>query len=158
MEYTGIVNIVTSLTCFLYSLSLLWRCIMKRMSLSINVDVLYDELSNKLTIDRINGIATLPNQSTIRTMQRKLQVTEKRYGILLLGSKSEIGQVIPRDDSIKVLYNGSTYSGHSHKSTTGRIDALSDLITNNFHVNDVLDLEYDTNSKELTIKNVTHEN
>jgi hypothetical protein len=39
-------------------------------------------------------------------MTRKIQVAEKRFGILTLGSKLPIGQVLSFDTDITVIFNG----------------------------------------------------
>lgn len=89
------------------------------------------------------------NQEIIRT-QHQINVSEKRYGILTFGKKDQLGQAIPLDSEIKLIFLDKEYFGHSHKDTQGRIDRLR-FICENFHVNEWLEAEYHTSEKILYI-------
>lgn len=126
---------------------------MKKISLVIDVDVLYDELNNEVTVDSINSIAKTPTQSNILSIQRKLQISEIKYGILMIGN-NEMGKSIPMNQDINVIYNGVSYKGHSHRGIAGRIDRLGNLVSKSFKVNEVVELRYDVDNKELYIIDV----
>lgn len=126
---------------------------MKKISLVIDVDVLYDELNNEVTVDCINSIAKTPTQSNILSIQRKLQISEIKYGILMIGN-NEMGKSIPMNQDINVIYNGVSYKGHSHRGIAGRIDRLGNLVSKSFKVNEVVELRYDVDNKELYIIDV----
>lgn len=124
---------------------------LKNFIVSIKLDIVYDTEANTFTIK--NNIARIDshNQPTVITMDRILQVSEIRYGILTLGSKSPIGRNLESDQDLVVVYNGLRYQAHTHKKALGRIDRLSAVIKN-FQVGDLLKLEYNTERRELSIE------
>lgn len=84
------------------------------------------------------------------SLRRTLQISEIKYGILTLGSKTTIGRLLPMEQDIVLTYNGKQYSGRTHRATQGRIDRLSALIKN-FNVGDVVNIEYDHSQKSIQI-------
>ena len=121
---------------------------MNKLSVTVDLEILFDNVSNTFQITKTN--AKINNLPSVIKMTRTLQVAEKRYGILTLGSKSAIGKVLPFDEDITVVFDGKIYPAHSHKAAPGRIDRLSSIMKQ-FHVNTSLQLEYNTTSKELHI-------
>lgn len=85
-------------------------------------------------------------------MEHILGVAEQRYGIFTLGSKSVIGRILPRETDINVIFERKIYPAHTHKTSGGRIDRLSSLLSlKHLHVNTLLLYEYDVEKKELLI-------
>jgi len=125
------------------------------LKITVNLEVEFNEVTKIFNIkDQNTQIQTLSKLPL--KMKRKLGVAEIRYGIFTLGSKSIIGQTLPQDTDICVIYNGNSYPAHTHKTSIGRIDRLSSL-TRNFHVGTCLTFEYDASKNELTVDKTDEE-
>lgn len=124
---------------------------MLQLSVNINLEVLFDEDTHTCSIKNQAVQVQTPYDLPLK-MEHILGVAEKRYGIFTLGSKSVIGQVLPRDTDITVIFEGNSYPAHTHKTTTGRIDRLSSLLNlQHLHVNTRLAYEYNVDKKELLV-------
>ncbi|MCR4431080.1 MAG: hypothetical protein NUV45_08700 [Tepidanaerobacteraceae bacterium] len=126
---------------------------LKNFSVSIELDIVYNTITNTFTIKNNAARIDSPNESKVITMHRVLQDSEIRYGILTLGSKSPIGRRLESDQDLIVVYNGLKYQAHTHKKALGRIDRLSAIIKN-FQVGDEVKLEYNTEDKTLIIEKI----
>lgn len=125
--------------------------IMIKLNVNVNLEVLFDEETNSCNITNQVVQVQIPSNIPLK-MEHILGVAEKRYGIFTLGSKSIIGKMLPRDTDIKVIFEGKTYSAHTHKTSGGRIDRLSALLNLEYiHVNTRLMYEYDAEKKELYV-------
>ncbi|WP_147564941.1 hypothetical protein [Clostridium tyrobutyricum] len=124
---------------------------LKKISVSVELDITFDTETNTFAIEKNTARINDSNQPTVITMQRVLQVAEIRYGILTLGSKSPIGRILEQDEDIVVIFNGMRYQCHTHKISQGRIDRIT-AIMKNFNVGSLLELSYNTENKELSIK------
>lgn len=94
---------------------------------------------------------------TSASEKHKLNVSEKRYGILTFSRKGKIAEILPLNTDITVIFDGVSYAGHSHSQSRGRIDRLSGLIRNNFNVGTEITAIYDDLNKTLIISKLNEE-
>lgn len=125
---------------------------MIQLTVNINFNLSVDEKTNSYVIQNQTIQIQTPDELPLE-MERKLNVAEIRYGIFTLGSKSVIGQILPQDTDITVIYDQEAYPAHTHKTNPGRIDRLSALVKH-FHVNTELALKYNTAKKELYVTKI----
>ncbi|MEG1416372.1 MAG: hypothetical protein RSC49_07180 [Clostridium sp.] len=125
----------------------------EKLSLSVDLDLLYDTETRSFTISRCDPVVKVkdePKEEGIVKMVRTLKASEVNYGIITLGSKSPIAEVMPLNKDIKVVYKGEEFEGHSHKTSAGRIDRLSPLVKK-FKVGKTIELEYNVKENTLNI-------
>ncbi|MEF9951075.1 MAG: hypothetical protein RR840_03200 [Clostridium sp.] len=126
----------------------------EKVSLSIDLDLLYDTESKSFIISRCDPQVKLEEEAPVEEgvvkMVRTLKASEVNYGIITLGSKSPIAEVMPLNKDIKVVYQGEEFEGHSHKTSAGRIDRLS-LLVKKFKIGKTLEVEYNVKEGKLTI-------
>ena len=84
----------------------------------------------------------------------RINVSEKRYGILTFGKKEELGRAIPMNCDITVRYKGNEYEAKSHATTQGRIDRLTGLICENFNVGEKIKATYEKEQQILFIEKI----
>lgn len=121
-----------------------------QLHIQVTLDVTYHEENHTCEIQN-QCVQILTPQALPLQMQRKLGVAEIRYGIFTLGSKSVIGQVLPRDTDVTVFFDGVSYSAHTHKTSGGRVDRLSALLRQ-FHVGSELSFEYNPSLHTLYVE------
>lgn len=123
----------------------------KKSIISLTLEISYDTATGAFTIDKNTATITSPTQPNIVKMTRKLCASEIKYGILILGSKSHIGRILPLNQDITIIYNGSRYQAHTHATQNGRCDRISSFVKQ-FKIGSSLQLEYHISTKELYIK------
>lgn len=123
----------------------------KKCIISLNLEISYDTATGAFTIDKNTATITSPTQANIVKMNRTLCPAEIKYGILTLGAKSTIGKILPINQDITIIFNGSRYQAHTHSCQNGRCDRISSIVKQ-FQVGSSLELEYHISTKELYIK------
>lgn len=124
---------------------------MKRYSLTQITHFQVQDDGTMLVTNKSETLEEINDDVQTFKCKHQLNVSEKRYGILTLGSKDKLGFSIPADTDINVVYDGNSYIAHSHKSVHGRLDRLSKLICNHFNVNEWVTIEYDSRQLQLSI-------
>jgi hypothetical protein len=87
-------------------------------------------------------------------MEHKLGVSEIRYGLLTLGSKSPLQPILPAGSRISVEYDGRSFSATTHATIKGRIDGLTGLVQSDrkkFRVGGKITVRYDPQNFCLVI-------
>lgn len=80
--------------------------------------------------------------------EKTLTETDVKYKICCLGSKFQLGY----GQKITVEFNGKTYAGKMHKTSTGRIDGLSELYNEaKFEAGDRFKVEYKYDDRKVIL-------
>ena len=88
----------------------------------------------------------------------KINVSERRYGILTFGAKASITQFLQSGEKVVVKCDDEEFIATVHLTTKGRIDGLTGLISSKtdaikkrFWVGNTIDCEYNPGTGVLTI-------
>jgi hypothetical protein len=134
-----------------------------KIFLNLGIELLYTPNTNSIEVTQVIPVThTQSLQSDVSVaMTHKLNVSEIRYGILTLGSKSQIGALLQESHPITIVYKGQEFTGITHSSILGRVDRLKSMINfdrNVFYVGNEIELVYFPGENKLKITERRNEN
>lgn len=130
----------------------------KDISISLNLELEIDTDTCEVAVKSC-AINSTPTQVGLHSSKlmctHVVTETERKYGILTIGSRSSVGSAIGVAENLQVDINGSSVAVvTTHKKVRGRIDGLTRLFgefSDLFSPGNTLFLSYDLTTKVLEI-------
>lgn len=129
-----------------------------KLDINVKIEVVYDSQKEEFkVISCIPKISEKKKIDTTKTIIHEITETQKKFGILTLGSKNAIGEILPKEKSIRIKFNGEEYTDRrvsTHKTTKGRIDGLTSLYAKypEIQVGTKMEISFDVKTNILDIK------
>lgn len=121
---------------------------------------IFEETGTFNLINEETKLINLDDKNDIKKVletTHKLTPSEPRYGNLCFSGRDTgdlLYKVLPKDANITIIYNGTEYPAHTHRTLDGRIGRLAGFFREHKELDEktIINVVYDVDNRILTIK------